>query len=141
MDSMMPHSSSAPDVRHVFVYGTLRRGGRNDIARYAPKPTFVARAALAGTLYDLGTYPGAVLGGDGCIQGEVYRITAEVERELDVLEEVNDDDTGEYLKRERTVRSRGASWECLVYEIQPDRVVGMPVIASGDWMQKDGNDR
>lgn len=134
----MPHSSSAPAVRHVFVYGTLRRGGRNDIARYEPAPVFVARATLAGTLYDLGTYPGAVLGGDGCIHGEVYGITAEVERELDVLEEVNDDDTGEYLKRERTVRGEAAAWDCLVYEIQPDRVVGMPVIADGDWLQKGG---
>lgn len=147
MDSMMPHSLQTPesssasvsasvDARHVFVYGTLRRGGRNDIARFAPQPVFVGTGVIAGTLYDLGTYPGAVLGGDGRIRGEVYRITADVERELDLLEEVADDDTGEYIKRELRVQVGEAPLNCLVYEIQPARVAGLPVIGTGDWLRK-----
>jgi len=129
---MMPHS---PEVaRHVFVYGTLRRGGRNDIARYRPRPEYVADARIEGTLYDLGAYPGAVLGGQGWIAGEVYRITAAVEAELDALEEVMPDDSGEYIKREVPV-SVGQRWlECLVYEIHADRTSGRRVIAGGDWM-------
>ena len=136
----MPQSPKSDDppgarsLRHVFVYGTLRRGGRNDIARYAPAPAFVARATLAGTLYDLGTYPGAVLGGDGCIQGEVYRITAEVERELDVLEEVADDGSGEYIRRHVMVEASAQQFECLVYEIHPSRIARRAVIRSGDWI-------
>ena len=57
---MMPQ---IPDVdRHVFVYGTLRRGGDNDITRLHPVPVWVGAATIKGVLYDLGRYPGVVLG-------------------------------------------------------------------------------
>ena len=84
---------------HVFVYGTLRRHGRNDIARYRPSPVFVGEARIAGTLYDLGAYPGIVLGGAGRVKGEIYRVDPAVEAALDLLEEVAEDDSGEYIKR------------------------------------------
>jgi gamma-glutamylcyclotransferase (GGCT)/AIG2-like uncharacterized protein YtfP len=135
---MMPHQAPAP--RHVFVYGTLRAGGSNDIARYRPPPEHVGDGTVAGTLYDLGAYPGAVLGGEVCIRGEVYRITPAVEAELDRLEGVADDDSGEYIKRERAVVVDGQTLACLVYEIHPDRVKGRPVIASGDWFRRDSQD-
>ncbi|QFZ84506.1 gamma-glutamylcyclotransferase [Variovorax paradoxus] len=119
---------------HVLVYGTLRRGGRNDIARYRPAPVFVGEAFIAGTLYDLGAYPGVVLGGAGRVKGEVYRIAPEVERELDRLEEVADDDSGEYIRRSVRVAVGTQSVECLVYEIHPTRIAGRCVIDSGDWI-------
>jgi len=140
MDSMMPQSlkfDGAPAVRtpeHVFVYGTLRRGGRNDIARFRPDPIHVADAAIAGTLYDLGAYPGLVLNGRGRVLGEIYRIEPEVEAALDVLEEVADDDSGEYIKRRVTVDAGTRQFECLVYEIHPARIGGQAVIGSGDWI-------
>src|SRR5512142_3139353 len=87
--SMMPQPEEA--TRPVFVYGTLRRGERNDIARYRPPPLFVGPTSIDGCLYDLGAYPGIVLGGGGRVVGEVYRITAAVEAALDVLEEVKAD--------------------------------------------------
>ncbi len=127
----MPHSRSTP--RHVFVYGTLRAGGSNDIARFRPPPERVGDAVLAGTLHDLGAYPGAVLGGEGVLRGEVYCITPEVEAALDRLEGVADDDSGEYIKRECAVVVNGRPFVCLVYEIHPARIAGRPVIASGDW--------
>jgi gamma-glutamylcyclotransferase (GGCT)/AIG2-like uncharacterized protein YtfP len=129
---MMPQST--PSARHVFVYGTLRKGGRNDIARFSPPPAFVATAHISGTLYDLGAYPGAVLRGGGRIVGEIYRITPEVEALLDVLEAVSPDDTGEYIKREVSIMVGQASLACLVYEIHPERIAGKPVLASGDWL-------
>ena len=131
---MMPQPD--PAARHVFVYGTLRRGGSNDISRFAPAPAHVADGEIAGTLYDLGAYPGAVLGGAGRIKGEVYRITPALEAQLDVLEEVKPDGTGEYSRREVMVALRDRSICCLVYEIHPDRIAGRPVIASGDWMAR-----
>lgn len=119
---------------HVFVYGTLRRQGRNDIARYRPAPVFVAEASIAGTLYDLGAYPGVVLGGAGRVKGEVYRIEPAVEAALDRLEEVADDDAGEYIKRRVRV-ALGAQWlDCLVYEIHPTRIAGCRPIEGGDWI-------
>ncbi|MDM0105820.1 gamma-glutamylcyclotransferase family protein [Variovorax sp. J22R24] len=126
----------AATSRYVFVYGTLRRGGRNDIARFHPKPEHVADARIAGTLYDLGAYPGAVLGGPSEVFGEIYRIAPELEKQLDELEEVKPDDSGEYIKREVLVESDagGERLACLVYEIHPDRVRGRSVISGGDWL-------
>ena len=115
---------------HVFVYGTLRRSGRNDIARYRPAPAFVREAHIAGTLFDLGSYPGVVLGGAGRVKGEIYRVDASVEAELDALEEVADDDSGEYIKRRLVIDGI----DCLVYEIHPSRIVDRTVIEGGDWI-------
>ncbi|RQO54536.1 gamma-glutamylcyclotransferase [Variovorax sp. KBW07] len=119
---------------HVFVYGTLRRYGRNDIARFRPAPVFVGEAGIAGTLYDLGAYPGIVLGGAGRVVGEIYRIEPEVEAALDRLEEVADDDSGEYIRRQVRVALDGRWLDCLVYEIHPTRIVGRRVIEGGDWI-------
>jgi gamma-glutamylcyclotransferase (GGCT)/AIG2-like uncharacterized protein YtfP len=119
---------------HVFVYGTLRRGGRNDIARYRPAPVWVGDACISGTLYDLGAYPGVVLGGAGRVKGEVYVVEPAVEAARDVLEEVADDDSGEYIKRQVRVDVGGQWLDCLVYEIHPARIVGRRVIESGDWI-------
>lgn len=135
---MMPdsHAAASAAPRHVFVYGTLRAGGSNDIARFAPPPERVADGEIAGTLYDLGAYPGAVLGGEGRVRGEIYRITPALEAQLDLLEEVKPDGTGEYIKREVRVRVAGAQLACLVYEIHPDRIAGRAPIASGDWFRR-----
>lgn len=129
---MMPYS--APPSRHVFVYGTLRAGGSNDIARFAPTPERIGHGDIAGTLYDLGAYPGILLGGPGRVYGEIYRIAPEVEIALDALEGVMHDDTGEYIKREIVVDASFGPCACLVYEIQRDRVKSASVIASGDWI-------
>lgn len=119
---------------HVFVYGTLRRHGRNDIARYRPSPVFVGEARIAGTLYDLGAYPGIVLGGAGRVKGEIYRVDRAVEAALDLLEEVAEDDSGEYIKRRVRVAVSAQWLDCLVYEIQPSRIEGRAVIGGGDWI-------
>ena len=131
---MMPHSPS--DARHVFVYGTLRRGGSNDIARFEPAARHVADARIRGTLYDLGSYPGAVLGGGGLLVGEIYAIVPALEAQLDELEEVRSDGSGEYLKREVQVQVGEIEIACLVYEIHPSRIAGGQVIASGDWFDR-----
>ncbi len=132
---MMP--DSRPVDRHVFVYGTLRQGGSNDIRRFLPLPAFVGDGWIAGTLYDLGPYPGAVLGGNGRIRGEVYRIEPPVEAALDRLEEVAADDSGEYRRREVVVHLGGRALVCLVYEIHPARIAGARAMPGGDWMARE----
>jgi gamma-glutamylcyclotransferase (GGCT)/AIG2-like uncharacterized protein YtfP len=47
----------APE-RLVFVYGTLRRGGRNDINRLRPPPQYVGMGEVQGRLYHFDSYPG-----------------------------------------------------------------------------------
>ena len=135
-------------ARHVFVYGTLRQGEVRDINHLLPAPRKVGPARVQGLIYDLGCYPGAVLGELGWIQGEIYAITPELERVLDEIEEVWPQQTGEYLKREIEVQL--ASVEnfqsqrsktsikaifCLVYEVAPERIANRPLISSGDWVR------
>lgn len=136
-----------PPERYVFVYGTLRRGELRDINHLQPRPEWVGQGRVSGVLYDLGAYPGIVLGGSSRVRGEVYRIGPELEQELDRIEEVWPQQTGEYAKREAQVLldpppqptpasgSEPHLMRCLVYEIASDRAQGKFVVASGDWVQ------
>ena len=135
----MPQASRIPDPggssgRYVFVYGTLRKGGSNDITRLAPAPVRVGAARIAGTLFDLGAYPGLLLQGEGPVVGEVYAISAELEQRLDEIEEVEPQPSGEYDKRWLWIDVGSCRLHCLVYEITQDRLAHAPVIGSGDWM-------
>ena len=125
-----------PQELHVFVYGTLRRGEANDINRLQPAPRLLGLARLRGSLYDLGPYPGVILGGEGWVQGEVYAITPELERQLDVIEAVAPVSSGEYTRRHLEVEVAGQTLRCLVYEIHAERVHDLPLIRSGDWLQR-----
>lgn len=128
-------SAAAQPQRHVFVYGTLRRGDDNDINRFKPAPQFVGTGSVAGTMYHLGRYPGVVLGGSARVIGEVYAIDAELERQLDELEEVYPQQTDEYFKRQIDVEVDGRMVDCVVYEINPRYVAkDVRVIAQGDWV-------
>lgn len=129
--------------RYVFVYGTLRRGEQRDINLLIPTPLFTGYAKIRGRLYDLGDYPGLRLSGSPSVQGEVYQITPELERQLDEIEEVWPQQSGEYARREVRVQFSdgalsGQEQTCLVYEIAEQRTAGMPVIASGDWLMRKG---
>ncbi|MDP4074561.1 gamma-glutamylcyclotransferase [Acidovorax sp. A1169] len=131
----MPDASHLPGpLRCVFVYGTLRKGGSNDITRLLPAPRFVGMARLAGTLYHLGAYPGLLLGGAVDVVGEVYAIEPALEQRLDGIEEIHGRPDDEYFKRELTLPVAGLLVDCLVYEINPDRVTAAARIEGGDWM-------
>jgi gamma-glutamylcyclotransferase (GGCT)/AIG2-like uncharacterized protein YtfP len=71
------------------------------------------------------------------VVGEIYRIEPEVEAALDALEEVADDDSGEYIRQHVMVEAGAQQFECLVYEIHPTRIAGRAVIRSGDWIAHD----
>ena len=135
-----PSAAEFP-LRHVFVYGTLRRGEQRDINRLLPAPVWVGPGHVMGTLYDLGSYPGLALGAGGEVIGEVYQVTAAVERLLDEIEEVWPQDSGEYTRSHVPVALQagpaGAVHErvCLVYAVNPARTQGKPVIAGGDWVR------
>ena len=142
----MPEPMLPADRRHVFVYGTLRRGDVRDITLLQPSPMFVGMASVQGVLYNLGAYPGLLLGGEGRVTGEVYAITAALEQQLDSIEEVWPQPTGEYSKREVEVQLHqhqvnhealeAVGVLCLLYEIDPARARGRPVILGGDWRER-----
>lgn len=133
---MDTHPGVAASTRHVFVYGTLRRGEANDINRLRPAPHCLGPARIRGCLYDLGPYPGLILGGAGWVRGEVYAIAPALAQQLDVIEEVAPVPSGEYTRRFVPVELDGRPLDCLVYEIASQRVRGAPRIASGDWLRR-----
>jgi gamma-glutamylcyclotransferase (GGCT)/AIG2-like uncharacterized protein YtfP len=128
----MPEAPS----RHVFVYGTLRRGGRNDINRLRPAPEYVGMGEVQGVLYHLDWYPGLTLGGEEAVTvvGEVYRITPELEAVLDRIEQIVPGADSEYFKREVHVSVEARVITCLLYEINAARIRGRQVIGHGDWI-------
>jgi gamma-glutamylcyclotransferase (GGCT)/AIG2-like uncharacterized protein YtfP len=125
----------APE-RLVFVYGTLRRGGRNDINRLQPAPHYVGMGEVRGILYHIDWYPGLTLGGEEAVTvvGEVYRIAPELEVVLDAIEQIVPGADSEYFKREVDVFVDGKPLHCLLYEINPARVRGKQAIGHGDWI-------
>ena len=128
----MPEASP----RHVFVYGTLRRGGRNDINRLRPAPEYVGMGEVQGKLYHFDRYPGLALGGEEAVTvvGEVYRIAPELEGVLDAIEQIVPGEDSEYFKRDVDVQVAGSTHSCLVYEINAARVIGRQALGHGDWI-------
>lgn len=128
----MPEAPS----RHVFVYGTLRRGGANDINRLRPAPEYVGMGEVQGVLYHLDWYPGLTLGGEEAVTvvGEVYRIAPALEAVLDEIEQIVPGADSEYFKREIDIQVQGRPLSCLLYEVNPARVRGRRPIGHGDWI-------
>jgi gamma-glutamylcyclotransferase (GGCT)/AIG2-like uncharacterized protein YtfP len=138
---MMPQDRGAEfsvqsGERLVFVYGTLRAGGSNDIRRLSPSPRYVAAGRVRGRLYHLGAYPGLVLGGPAWVKGEVYAVRSELEAVLDAIEEVWPQRSGQYLRREAMVSMQPPAppLRCLLYELHPEQARGRAAMACGDWL-------
>ncbi len=122
--------------RYVFVYGTLRRGGSNDINRLVPEPRYLGMGEVQGALYRIDWYPGLTLGGEEAVTvvGEVYEISPRLEAVLDEIEQIVAGKESEYFKREVAIEVDGRSVRCLVYEINPARVRDRQRIGHGDWI-------
>lgn len=112
---------------HVFVYGTLRRGGSNHFRMAGAE--FVAAGTVRGRLYGIDWYPGLVLDETGDeITGEVYQVSAELLENLDAFE-------GPEYRRARVMitladesRQDAWLWEWLGACDENQRILG------GDWL-------
>lgn len=124
-------------VRHVFVYGTLRKGGRNDINRLLPAPRYVGMGEVKGSLYHFDWYPGLALGGDEAVTvvGEVYAVTPALEAVLDRIEGIVPGEGSEYFKRDLEIEVEGRAMQCFLYEINPLHARGRQRLAHGDWIR------
>ena len=135
---MEQHGGIMPEGarRFVFVYGTLRRGGRNDINLLVPAPRWVGMGEVKGVLYPFDWYPGLTLGGSDSVTvvGEVYEIGPALESVLDRIEEIEAGEDSEYFKREVSVATQEGPVSCLVYEINAKRVQGRKPLEHGDWL-------
>lgn len=108
----------------VFVYGTLRRGGRAN--RLLSGARFVAEATTdpAFELVDMGPYPGLVAGGSVAVRGEIWEIPIDLLAELDAYE-------GEEYARIAIRLSDGT--EAQAWVMHPHHAAGRARITSGEW--------
>jgi gamma-glutamylcyclotransferase (GGCT)/AIG2-like uncharacterized protein YtfP len=128
-------------MRYVFVYGTLRAGEINDIGRAAARhgiaqPRFVGAAAVRGSLYDFGSYPGLVLDASGApVCGDVYQIDDALVPVLDEIEDIYPGVDGLFRACQVAVAVHGRMLPCRFYPVAPEAVASRPRIASGDWVE------
>ena len=92
----------------VFFYGTLMAGfDRRRRAGMDARLTYLGRASIHGSLFDLGLYPAAVPATEGRVWGEVYEVTdpATVLPALDEIEgyRADDPDRSLYVRSQTTV--------------------------------------
>jgi gamma-glutamylcyclotransferase (GGCT)/AIG2-like uncharacterized protein YtfP len=118
---------------HIAVYGSLMTGmgGREELG-IAEQLSFVGRCAIHGRLFDLGDYPGLLLG-SGIVQAELYEIAdTSVLQRLDAYEHYDPDDLEGSLYIRRLVRLAQPECDAWLYEYNRD-VSGSPSVPSGDW--------
>lgn len=118
----------------LFVYGTLRIGASNDIGRYGSGSRLAGPARVRGRLYDLGDFPGLVLGGSDWVTGELHWVSPAIEPALDELEEVWPQRHGLYRRTRALVMAGQDSRSALVYEMDSRRAQAWPQIECGDWL-------
>lgn len=128
----------------AFVYGTLRSGEVNDIARAAARhgiaaPRLVGRGSVRGTLYDFGSYPGLLLEACGAeVVGDVYQIEPELVPVLDEIEKIYPGQDSLFIRQQAHVdvieQGRTQVLECLFYPVTASATAGRPVIPGGDWV-------
>lgn len=80
----------------IFVYGTLKRGGANNVWMNGQRFISEASTAPLYRLYELEGYPGMVSAENGLsVQGEIWEVDTDGLARLDVLE---DTASGEYVR-------------------------------------------
>jgi gamma-glutamylcyclotransferase (GGCT)/AIG2-like uncharacterized protein YtfP len=108
-----------------FFYGLLKRGERGHAQfRLGERMRFLGEDAIAGSVEDLGLYPGLTLGGSGSVAGEVHETGDEaLIAELDAYEGYDPaaPATSEYLRVETVTRGGLRVW---VYEHNPSAKAG-----------------
>ena len=114
---------------HVFVYGTLRRGGRYH--HLLQPDTFITRSQTRPVfdLFDLGPYPAMVAGGQTAVTGEIYSVDAHTLARLDALEE----HPHVYI---RTPIELEHGQMVKAYLMPREPVSHHPIIPSGDWLRR-----
>lgn len=112
----------------LFAYGTLQEAGQRDAVLRGAATWVVGRGSVAGTLYDLGEYPGLVAGGATRVPGTLIELADDAA--LTLLDAYEGVEEGLYARVRTTVHldtgDEVAAW-VYVY-LRP--VDGRPRIAS-----------
>ncbi len=128
-----------PDL-HLFVYGTLRSESPHPMARrLRAGAKLLGKGGAAGTLYDLGYYPGATFTPEAKsrVVGEVFAVhpASQLKVTLDIYEGAETDAIGSmYGPVEVEVElDRGGRTRAIVYALKRVPHFAKPV-ESGDWI-------
>jgi len=125
-------------INYLFVYGTLL-DEENEFAIYLKQNcSFYIKGKFKGRLYDLGEYPGAILGGtNGYVQGSIFELkdAEEVLARLDDYEGFGEDQEQPNLfTREKVlVETNNGQIECWTY-LYNLSLNGFRIIESGDYV-------
>lgn len=123
----------------LFVYGTLRRGERASLGDgfYGAGTAFIGKDEVNGEIFDLGSYPGAMVVGDYFdpkkprVVGDVFRIKdASIVALLDAYEGYPD-----LYSRCETKSERGRTVWVYTYNYLENMTLNN-LIPSGDWCNK-----
>jgi len=122
----------------LFVYGTLLQPGNAFADHLARHCRFLYPAAIRGTLYDLGEYPGLIIHPNDTnkVTGNVYEVDDEVLKLIDDYEGYGEDEDQPnlYVRDLLTIETNRSATDAWVY-IYNHPVNGMQIIASGDYLQ------
>jgi gamma-glutamylcyclotransferase (GGCT)/AIG2-like uncharacterized protein YtfP len=122
-------------TEYLFAYGTLLPGlAPEEIASEVDKLRPVGEGFVGGKLYDLGSYPGAVV--DPASQCLVYGTVFELREDANLLRRLDAYEGPEYVRVEELVTLvAGGACTCWVYDFQ-----GNPseerLIESGRWEER-----
>ena len=127
----------------LFVYGTLRKACGHEMHGILERAArFLGDATLRGALYDLGAYPGLLIGGEhaNLVTGEVYALdpasAGATLAALDAYEGCAPGDTQPHEYRREVVQvtladaSTIAAWTYILNRVQ----AGLPQIEGGDYV-------
>jgi gamma-glutamylcyclotransferase (GGCT)/AIG2-like uncharacterized protein YtfP len=126
--SIMTHTH-----HYVFVYGTLRKGESNH--HLLEKAERVAEQCWTyGEMYDTGHgYPAISQSNNSLIYGELYCVSDEELKHLDVLEDYVEGGTDNlYNRNKQTIHTDTRTMEAFVYIANDYQLLQTP-ITSGDW--------
>jgi len=126
---------------HLFVYGSLMStAGHAMGARLRAEAHLLGAATIAGRLYRVSWYPGAVESADPTqrVHGEVYALADPVKSLawLDAYEGIvaSEEEAGEYRRLERSVHlATGEKLTAWVYLLQK-AVAGLIQVPDGRWV-------
>lgn len=123
------------DSNYIFVYGTLRKHERNHSLLKSNKLAF-SQAWVKGALYDTGLgYPALDIDTEGITYGELYEITGDVLRALDILEDYEEGrEENLFLRKILPVYTDESTLRAYVYIIAPsNKDLLQKEIPFGDW--------
>lgn len=110
----------------LFDYGSLMRGERDHALMAEATALGLAQTVPGYRLVDLEVYAAMIRGGPGSVDGELYEISRELRRRLDVHKEVP------VLFERQTVRLADGR-EADAYVMPEARVVGRRRLRHGKW--------